>query len=309
VSAAQLIGIAALLAVVAGPAALALAGWLRARRTLPAQGAGVRRRWRWKLSAMSALLYVLAFNLTFFIQELFLVLPKALTPGLRPTLFHNNHIWDGQDPLASLFQGTGALATFVAGGFCALLLSRGAGKSAAARLFLFWMAYSGMFMALPQVAIGAVSAQSDLGMAMSYLGLALPAKVVLALLALAAIPLIAARLARLLLAQAGDTPLIATAGGRLLFVFEAATLPALLALPVISLFRIPREWMEVVMVPVAVTLVGLLWIQAGAWRARKGSVDAAGPASGPESIAWPLAAVLALLLLFQLLLRPGIRFY
>jgi hypothetical protein len=146
-------------------------------------------------------------------------------------------------------------------------------------------------------------------MAMSYLGLALPAKVVLALLALAAIPRIAARLARLLLAQAGDTPLIATAGGRHLFVFEAATLPALVALPVIFLFRIPREWTEVVMVPVAVTVVGLLWIQAGAWRARQGSVDAPGPASGPESIAWPLAAVLALLLLFQLLLRPGIRFY
>jgi hypothetical protein len=309
VSAAQLIGIAALLAVVAGPAALALAGWLRARYTLPAQGAGVRRRWRWKLTAMSALLYVLAFNLTFFIQELFLVLPKALTPGLRPTLFHNNHTWHGHHPLASLFQGTGALATFAAGGLCALLLTRGTGKSAAARLFLFWMAYSGMFMALPQVAIGAVSTQSDLGMAMSYLGLALPAKVVLALLALAAIPLIAARLARLLLAQAGDTPLIATAGGRHLFVFEAATLPALVALPVIFLFRIPREWTEVVMVPVAVTVVGLLWIQAGAWRARQGSVDAPGPASGPESIAWPLAAVLALLLLFQLLLRPGIRFY
>jgi hypothetical protein len=32
----------------------------------------------------STLLYTLAFNLTFFIQELFLVVPKALTPGLRP---------------------------------------------------------------------------------------------------------------------------------------------------------------------------------------------------------------------------------
>jgi hypothetical protein len=56
------------------------------------------------------LLYTLAFNLTFFIQELFLVVPKALTPGLRPTLFHNNHLWQGEHPLASLFQGTGALA-------------------------------------------------------------------------------------------------------------------------------------------------------------------------------------------------------
>ena len=83
----------------------------------------------------------------------------------------------------------------------------------------------------------------------------------------------------------------------------------MLALPVIFLFRIPREWTEVVMVPVAITLVGLLWIQAGAWRARKDAINASVPQPRPESIAWPLAAVLALLLLFQLLLRPGIRFY
>ena len=165
----HIIGIAVLLAVLAGPTALALAGWFTARRARPPAALGRCARWRWRWTLMSALLYVFAFNLTFFIQELFLVLPKALTPGLRPTLFHNNHRWEGEHPLASLFQGTGALATLLAGGVCAWLLWRGAGKSAAARLFLFWMAYSGIFMALPQVAIGAVSTQSDLGMAMAYL--------------------------------------------------------------------------------------------------------------------------------------------
>jgi hypothetical protein len=39
-----------------------------------------------RLTLSSALLYSLAFNLTFFIQELLLVVPKALTPGLHPTL-------------------------------------------------------------------------------------------------------------------------------------------------------------------------------------------------------------------------------
>jgi len=38
--------------------------------------------WNWKLTSASALIYTLAFNLIFFIQELFLVLPKAFTPGL-----------------------------------------------------------------------------------------------------------------------------------------------------------------------------------------------------------------------------------
>ena len=41
----------------------------------------------WRPVAHSMLAYVLAFNLTFFIQELFLVLPKALVPGLQPTLY------------------------------------------------------------------------------------------------------------------------------------------------------------------------------------------------------------------------------
>ena len=72
-------------------------------------------RQRWRQTIGSALLYTLAFNLTFFIQELFLVVPKVLTPGLRPTLYHNNHLWLGENPLARLFQGTGALAIFISG--------------------------------------------------------------------------------------------------------------------------------------------------------------------------------------------------
>jgi hypothetical protein len=107
--------------------------------------------WSWKLTISSALLYALAFNITFFIQELFLVLPKALTPGLRPTLFHNNHTWEGENPLASLFQGAGALAIFLAGFACALLLRRGSERSTTRQLFLVWMAYNGFFQSLPQV--------------------------------------------------------------------------------------------------------------------------------------------------------------
>src|SRR4030095_6048469 len=102
----------------------------------------------WRLAICSGLLYTLAFNLTFFIQELFLVLPKALTPGLRPTLFHNNHSWEGEHPLASLFQGTAALASLLTGMAGALLLRRGAGRSLAIRLFLIWMTYNGFFQAL-----------------------------------------------------------------------------------------------------------------------------------------------------------------
>src|SRR5271168_1624654 len=83
----KLIGIAVALVLVAGPLLLGLTGLIRARRVPADAILAPARPWNWKLTVNSALLYALAFNLTFFIQELFLVLPKALTPGLRPTLF------------------------------------------------------------------------------------------------------------------------------------------------------------------------------------------------------------------------------
>lgn len=103
--------IVAALVLVVCPLLLALLGVFRARSEPPATAVA----WDWGLVALSALLYTVAFNLVFFVQELFLVLPKAFTPGLQPTLFHNNRLWEGEHPLASLFQGTGALATFLLG--------------------------------------------------------------------------------------------------------------------------------------------------------------------------------------------------
>jgi hypothetical protein len=292
--------------VLAGPWFLGVAGWARARD----EGAGssnVRPPWDWRVTIVSALLYTLAFNLTFFIQELFLVLPKALTPGLRPTLFHNNHTWQGDNALAALFQGTGALAILLSGTASALTLARSTSRSMAARLFQFWMAYSGLFMALPQVVIGAISSQSDVGMAMNYLGLGTSLKTALALAALAAIPLVALRMRYPVLELAEKAQHVESAKGRSRFLFGVVTVPALLALPMIVAFRVPREWIEVAAVPAVVSLIGVSWIQAGAWwRLDALRTGRAGPV---RSIAWPLAAVVGLLLIFQLLLRPGVRFY
>lgn len=116
------------------------------------------------------------------------MLPKALTPGVRPMLFHNNHSWEGENALTSLFQGTGALAILLSGVVCALLLQRRSPRSSPVRLFLIWMAYSGLFQALPQVVIGAISPASDVGMAMNYLRLGSTARTAAALVALALIP-------------------------------------------------------------------------------------------------------------------------
>jgi hypothetical protein len=299
-----LIGIAVALVLGAGPLLLGLAGLISARRA--AAEAAPAKPWNWKLPVTSALLYTLAFNSIFFIQELFLVLPKALTPGLRPTLFHNNHTWQGDNPLASLFQGTGALATFLTATTCAVLLRRGWGRSPTIRLFLIWMTYNGFFQSLPQVVVGAINPGNDVGMAMDYFGFSTLAKTGAALVALAAIPVIGLWLARPLLSLAEEPADVASAGARTRFIFQVATLPALAAIVLIIPFRVPRELVEVVVVPVVVTIAGIAWIQAGAWRVS--GVEAQGE-PGTISVAHPLIAVLILLLAFQLLLRPGVHFY
>jgi len=287
-----------------GPLLLGLAGlWLG--RTKGA-GAAAPAPWDWRLTAMSAILYALAFNLVFFIQELFLVLPKAMVPGLRPTLFHNNHDWQGDDPIAALFQGTGALAIFLTGlGFALLLRRTRSEGSIALRLFLIWMAYHGLFQSLPQVAVGAMSPGNDVGMAMNYLAMSATATTIAAILALALMVAAGLWLTRPLLGLATESA-IAGAGRRTSFIFRVATLPAVIAIPVIIAFRVPREVAEVVAPPIAVTIVGIAWIQANAWRvtnAKPGLFSAARP------VLYPLAALLILLLIFQLILRPGIAFY
>jgi hypothetical protein len=89
------------------------------------------------------------------------------------------------------------------------------------------------------------------------------------------------------------------------FVFRVATLPALIAILLIIPFRVPRELVEVVAVPVVVTVVGVAWLQAGAWRA---SAVALGSRPGKHSIVFPATALLGLPFVFHLLLKPGIRF-
>ena len=61
--------------------------------------------WNTQLFLSSLFCSTLAFNLTFFLQELFLVIPKALVPGVHATLYHNNHGWTGDAAILPLLQG------------------------------------------------------------------------------------------------------------------------------------------------------------------------------------------------------------
>jgi hypothetical protein len=290
------------LILLAGPALLALAGRFASssNTTIAAPS-----RWHWTTVGVSALLYTLAFNLTFFVQEVFLVVPKALTPGLQPTLYHNNHLWNGTHPLASLFQGTGALATAIIGLACLLAVRAGRPRAGTWRLFVIWMAYCGLLMALPQVVIGALSTGSDVGMAMVYFGLPQTAKNAAALVALLAIVLVSLALLRPTLELAEDPAAVATPAARTRFVLQTIALPMLIGTALVIPFRVPREMLEVVLLPLIVGVPGALWMLAGAWRVR----DARAMGVPMRAIVSALLAAIALLLVFQLVLRPGVAFY
>ena len=302
----QLVWIAIVLTTVVGPITLALLGLFSRERS-----AGVRADLSatispmWPLLVNSTLAYALAFNLIFFLQELFLVLPKAFTPGLRPTLYHNNHTWTGDHPLGALWQGTGVLAIITAGCICLAVLPPLRGRSNSVRLLVLWFAYHGLIMGLAQVPVGALSPRSDLGMAMTYLALAPATKALCAIGALIAIVLVAVHLTRRAFEFAATREQLGTARLRNRFVLHAATLPALLGTILIVPFRVPRELVEVLGPPVVVAIVGTSWMQASAWLRR----DRLVVSGATNAVAWPLAiALLVVFALFHLVLARGVEF-
>lgn len=254
----------------------------------------------WRPVVHSLLAYVLAFNLTFFLQELFLVLPKSLVPGLEPTLFHNNHRWVGEAAIADLFQGTGALAILLSG----LLFAAIAARQARPSLLVLWMAFHGLFQSLPQFVVGAITEGQDVGQAYAYLEIGGGGEAVIALLAMAALPVAGLWLGERFLATAWEPWQVDSRRARFGFVLRIAAIPALVAIPLLALFRIPRELIEVLAAPILVPLLGYGWLQLAAFRA--GSIEAGGRA--PLGVVPLLVAVAALLAIFQLVLRPGIAF-
>jgi hypothetical protein len=294
------LGIAILIVCVGGPLLLAMAGIASSRRG----GAATSKPVPMALIVNSAVLYALAYNLTFFLQELFLVVPKALTPGLRPTLFHNNHTWAGDNPLAQLFQGTGALAILISGAVFAALAA-GVTRRGAFALFCTWMAYHGLVQGLAQIPTAVLAPDSDVGRAFAYLAINGELAAVLSVAALGGLALVPQWLTVGLLEQATDADQIATPGGRTRFAFFIATLPAIIGTVLTFPFRVPGEIAAVAFSPIVVAILGVSWIQAGAWGAA--GAQARGTMNGPAFVAYLL--LVALFAAFHLILAPGVRFY
>lgn len=184
-------------------------------------------------------------------------------------------------------------------------LSRRPPQTIGGRFFLSWVVYHGFFESLPQVVVGAFLPQNDVGMTMDYLQFSLLTMYLAALTALVIIITTGIWLSGPLLSLSDDRSAIDSPKKRTWFIFQVATLPALVSITLILPFRIPGALDQVVLVPIAVTLIGIGWIQANAWR---GKALPIGTSKGVAPIRAPLAALIVLLLFFQLILRPGIPF-
>jgi hypothetical protein len=263
-----------------------------------------RSAWDGRFVTASALFAALAFNLIFFGQELMLTLPKAFVPGIHVWLYHNNHHWEGDAPILSLLQGTGGLTDLILGLVFAALLNAAPARSMTMRLFLFWMAFQGLYAGFSQLVIGALIPNNDMGMAYGYFGLSSAARMGMLTLGLVASVLAGFWLARKAIALLATTGETLNAGPRMVFLFFAVLLPVLIAGALIIPFRIPRNMIEVTIFPTIVMLFGAICVLIGGAL----SPTAPRPAHPAPSLAMPLAALILVLLMFQLVLRPGIQF-
>lgn len=246
----------------------------------------------------SILLCALCFNLIFLWQELWLVIPKALTPGLRPVLYHNDHEWTGNAPVAELLQGTGAIATLISGLMFGVALRFASHRSATTKLFLFWLSFEGIYQSLTQVAIGALLPGNDVGRALAYLQVNMPERCAVLALATTAMAAAGIYLARAYPADIEPRPVTRKFGASLL-------LTAMIAILFIIPFRVPRSLVEVALIPFVVNFIGVAWVVLGAGLLPSQSHRSA---TVRPRVLGPSLATVATLLLFQLVLRRGITF-
>ncbi len=297
--------IAAVGVTLVGPLALGSAGIQRfPGQVMPA--APTRTPDASKRLVASLMLSTLAFNLMFLLQELALVLPKAITPGLYPVLYHNNHDWTGDNPVAELLQGSGALAIFLLSLGLFAFLRWLQPKGFLLRSLLVWLVFHGFFQSVPQVVVGSVLPGNDVGRAMTWLGMAPAVKMIAAFAAMALIVWLGLALRRDFLELASNDTQIATPCARMSFILRSATVPLAASLVMIFMFREPGAIDQVYIVPFAVAFIGIGWIQAGAWAETRATAQATRPVS---NIFLPAVALIVLFSFFHIILAPGVRFY
>ena len=284
---------------IAGPIVLGIINYLQNKVHAKPEKTG-------QLNALinSAVLYAIAYNVMFFLQELFLVLGKKAL-GLTAYLYHNNHDWVGSHPMTSLMQGSGALAIFAIGlAFCLLLRFIRSSKSIW-KLLVIWLAFHGLVQSVPQVMIAAFDQNTDVGQALGvYLAFGPTLLGVLGALSIVAMVLICISFSRPLLELASSEAGIDNPKSRLRFLRNIAALAAFTACILVIPFRVPP--MTQMIGPFILLLFSIPWTWSIA-----GRIENVEPTANDinERIRWePILVLVALLLVFRLVLAPGIEF-
>jgi hypothetical protein len=249
----------------------------------------------------SAILYALAFNIIFFIQELFLALGKKWL-GLKAVLYHNNHNWEGSHPMESLAQGYGAAAIFVTGLIGLFFANRTKQSSHWTHLFILWLAFQGLVQSIPQFITAKVAADTDTGQAFTYLGIGEGLGFIISIAGIIAMLYTGALFSKYLLRLSPSIDLISTASGRFGYLFRIAILASVVGAILIIPFRI-MPW-DRAMAPVMVTLISVPMVFAHGWKARFSNVINSDVNNKLHVV--PIVLLLILLLVFQFILAPGV---
>ncbi len=249
----------------------------------------------------SAVLYALAFNIIFFIQELFLALGKRWL-GLQATLYHNNHNWKGSHPMESLAQGYGAASIFVCGIIFLLIAARMKRSSHWTYLFVLWLAFQGLVQSIPQFITAKIAPDTDTGEAFTYLGIGEGMGVLIAVAGVIAMLYLGTLFSKYLLRLSPSSDFVNTASGRFGYLFRIAVLASIVGIILITPFRI-MPWNRA-MAPVIVTLASIPMIFANAWKTKIATVT--NNDINHRIIVLPVILLIILLLIFQLVLAPGI---
>jgi hypothetical protein len=256
----------------------------------------------WPLIINSAILYALAFNIIFFIQELFLALGKKWL-GLKAYLYHNNHNWEGSHPMDDLAQGYGAAAIFITGVICLLIARRIKFSTHWVQLFFLWMAFQGLAQSLPQFITAAMAPDTDTGQAFIYLGITNKVGLLISIAGIILMLLTGMAYSGYLLQLAPSDNYTAYAYRRFNYLFRIALAASVIGVMLIIPFRI-MPWSRA-MAPVMVTLISIPMIFANAWKAKVAYTI--NNEVNKRIFVWPVIFLVILLLIFQLILAKGVE--
>ena len=252
----------------------------------------------------SAFLYALAYNLIFFVQELFLTLGKRAL-GLKTFLYHNNHTWEGEHSMSGLMQGSGALAIFLVGLICLVIFRFVSNSRSEWKLFVLWLAFHGLIQSIPQIIAAALDPGTDVGEALAgYFNLSPFLLTVLAGVSTLLTALVSIWFCRPLLGFISKGHHLNNPRIKLNYIRSIAVGGALLGSVLVVPFRIPP--MSQAITPFIVFVFSIPWTWSAAPTSR---AIAHTPNRINEKILWGPIVLLALLLIFfQLVLAPGVEF-